>query len=79
MPKRTDAFVLWVDRNRAAEVARPADGSLEKVPSPFSGRVEHVRSSRRAHFASTEELLRFFAESMAADEEPEPEPQRPPE
>lgn len=68
MPKRTDAFVVWMDRKR---IGQP--GALPS-PDDFCGRVEHVRTSRRAHFASSEELLRFLREPVAPeDEEPKPE------
>ena len=46
--------------------------SLETNPRAgrFSGRVEHMSSGRRAHFASTRELLAVLEEMLGKLEEP---------
>ena len=46
------AFVVWL-----GEDSRLSDGRLR-------GRVEHVASGERAHFASRQELLEFMARSL---------------
>lgn len=50
MERDTDAFVVWIE------------GDLDQsAAETLQGRVEHVQTSARASFSSTDELLRFLA------------------
>ena len=51
MERDTDAFVVWIEGDPDQSAAQ---GTLQ-------GRVEHVQTSARASFSSTDELLRFLA------------------
>lgn len=50
MERDTDAFVVWIEGD-----PDPSAGAT------LQGRVEHVQTSARASFSSTDELLRFLA------------------
>lgn len=57
MERATDAFVIWIDGDAAAD-------------SDFAGRIEHVQSAVRGTFESPQELLAFLTAHRSTGDAP---------
>jgi hypothetical protein len=59
-----DAFVIWID----------ASGGPLTGEAPLRGRVEHLQTSARAHFADPAELIDFLTRHRRDGGSPEQSP-----